>query len=136
MASVSQSDGGLFVGRQRELSVLHSAWLETQAGHGRLVLITGEPGIGKTRTAAEFAEQAGRDGACVLWGGCYAGEWAPPFGPFAEAIATYARQCDADILRDDLGFGAAGIERPCSPHARALTLAWAEPTRPSSVWPG
>ena len=66
MASVSQSDGGLFVGRQRELGILQSAWLDTQAGHGRLVLITGEPGIGKTRTAAEFAGQARKAGAVAL----------------------------------------------------------------------
>lgn len=90
---------------------LHAALAEAMAGRGRIVWLTGEPGIGKTRTAAEFADQARRTGAGVLWGACYDGEWAPPFGPFAEAIATYARRCAPDTLRDDLGFGAAPIAR-------------------------
>src|SRR5262249_8660623 len=58
-----------------------------------------------------FAAEARRDGAVVLWGGCYDGEWAPPFGPFAEAIAAYARDAEPAVLRDDLGLGAAPIAR-------------------------
>ena len=77
-----------FVGREQEMRVLCAALEEVRCGRGRLVLLVGEPGIGKTRTAAELADQARRTGACVLWGGCYDGEWAPPFGPFAEAIAS------------------------------------------------
>ena len=62
-------------------------------GQGGLVMLVGEPGIGKTRTAEEFAEHARSEGAAVLWGRCYEGEWAPPYGPFAEAIAGYVRDC-------------------------------------------
>src|SRR5262245_20683183 len=98
--------GGSFVGRALEMAALQAAFAETRSGRGRLVLLVGERGIGKTRTAAEFAEQARSAGALVLWGSCYDGEWAPAFGPFAEAIAEFARQGDADTLRDDLGFGA------------------------------
>ena len=85
----------VFVGREPEMAALRAAFTAACDGHGGLVLLVGEPGIGKTRTAAEFAEKARSQGATVLWGGCYDGEWAPPFGPFAEAIAAYARQCDA-----------------------------------------
>ncbi len=91
--------------------MLHAALAEAAAGRGRVVRLTGEPGIGKTRTAAEFADQARDRRGCVLWGACYDGEWAPPFGRFAEAIAAYARRCAPDTLRDDLGFGAAPIAR-------------------------
>ena len=59
---------------------MHAALDETGAGCGRLVLLVGEPGSGKTRTATELAERARRTGACVLWGACCDGEWAPPFG--------------------------------------------------------
>jgi hypothetical protein len=55
---------------------------------GRVVFLTGEPTIGKTRAAAEFAKIARRAAGGVLWGPCYDAEWAPPFGPFAEAIAV------------------------------------------------
>ena len=100
-----------FVGRECEMATLNGALRDAESGHGRLLLIAGEPGIGKTRLAAEFATAARHDGAVVLWGGCYDGEWAPPFGPFAEAIAAYARQGDVEMLRADLGFGAAPIAR-------------------------
>ena len=46
--------------------------------HGGLVMLAGEPGIGKTRTLEEFAETARSEGALVLWGRCYEGEAARP----------------------------------------------------------
>src|SRR5512139_400898 len=47
-----------FVGRAAELARLHHTLTEASAGHGGLVMLVGEPGIGKTRTAEEFAERA------------------------------------------------------------------------------
>jgi len=103
--------GAGFVGRARELGLLQAALQATAGGQGRLVMLVGEAGIGKTCTAAEFARQASDSGALVLRGACYDGEWAPPFGPFAEAITTYARHADTAELRTDLSFGAAPIAR-------------------------
>ena len=60
----------LFVGRQRELEVLHGAFEQACAGHGRIVMLAGEPGIGKTRTAQELAGHAAGREAAVLWGRC------------------------------------------------------------------
>ena len=54
---------GAFVGRQRELAELKSALEDTISGQGRLVMLAGEPGIGKTRTAQELASPAETLGA-------------------------------------------------------------------------
>ena len=91
----SSSDPGTrdFAGREQEMRVLRAALGDARQGRGRLVLLVGEPAIGKTRTAMEFAAEARKAGACVLWGAFYDGEWAPPFGPFFEAITAYARRC-------------------------------------------
>ncbi len=62
---------GAFVGRQGELRKLKSALEDTTSGYGRLVMLAGEPGIGKTRTAQELAALAEARGAQVLWGRCY-----------------------------------------------------------------
>jgi DNA-binding CsgD family transcriptional regulator len=100
-----------FVGREDESGRLRARLEEARAGRGGLVMLVGEPGIGKTRTAEEFAGYARGQGATVLWGRCYDGEWSPPYGPFAEALAEYVRAAPADALRSDVGFGAPPIAR-------------------------
>jgi class 3 adenylate cyclase len=100
-----------FVGRAAELAKLTHHLQEARAGHGGLVLLAGEPGIGKTRLTEELAESASERGALVLAGRCYEGEWAPPYGPFAEATAAYARTAEPEQLRQDLGLGAPPIAR-------------------------
>src|SRR6516162_7441641 len=100
-----------FIGRTTELGRL-TRWLdEACAGHGGVVLVAGEPGIGKTRTIAEVAETARAQGALVLWGRCYEGEAARPFGPFAEALSEYVRATAPETLRADLGLHAAPLTR-------------------------
>ena len=100
-----------FVGRATELEGLQRKLQDMRAGRGGVVMLVGEPGIGKTRTAEECVERARYAGVLVLWGRCYEGEWAPPYSPFAEAIAAYAAGADADRLRQDLGLGAAPLAR-------------------------
>ncbi|HUQ38800.1 MAG TPA: AAA family ATPase [Acidimicrobiales bacterium] len=79
---------GAFVGRARELAALVTAWESARAGHRTLVLVSGEPGIGKTRLIHELAERARIDGGAVLAGRC--DEQAPaPFLPFTEAVADH-----------------------------------------------
>ena len=60
---------------------------------------------------AERAAAARKEGTVVLWGRCYEGEWAPPYGPFAEAISEYSRSAGPRELRQDLGAGAGPIAR-------------------------
>ncbi len=98
-----------FVGRQRELAALVAALEDAISGKGRLVMLVGEPGIGKTRTAQELASVARQRGAQVLWGRCYEGEGAPPYWPWAQAIRSYAQDRDAETLRADMGAAAADI---------------------------
>jgi class 3 adenylate cyclase len=100
-----------FVGRSKEMARLRAKLDEARAGHGGLVMLVGEPGIGKSRTIEEFAEQAREGGALVLTGRCFEGEWAPPYAPFAEAIAGYAKDADPGALRADLGYGAPPVAR-------------------------
>lgn len=74
-------------------------------------MLASEPGIGKTRMAEEFVDRARGQGAIRLWGRCYEGDWAPPYGPFTEVIREYAADADVEELRTDLGVGAAPIAR-------------------------
>jgi class 3 adenylate cyclase len=100
-----------FVGRDEEMARIAGLFHRAQAGEGALVMVVGEPGIGKTRMAEELAELARGEGTRVLAGRCYEGEWAPPYGPFGEAIETYARAVTPEELRRDLGPGAPPLAR-------------------------
>jgi class 3 adenylate cyclase/tetratricopeptide (TPR) repeat protein len=98
-----------FVGRDAELRRLAERLAEAGAGRGRLALVAGEPGIGKTRLAEELAEVAHRKGVAVLWGRCIEGEWAPPYAPFVEVLEVLATTAPPEQLVVDLGLGAAPL---------------------------
>src|SRR5215468_3431791 len=100
-----------FTGRTAERRRLIERLEESRAGQGGVVLLAGEPGIGKTRLLAEVAETARAQGALVLWGRCYEGEAARPFGPFAEVLGEYVRTAAPEVLRADLGLHAAPLTR-------------------------
>ena len=57
---------------------LQAAMDRVVAGQGQLVMLAGEPGIGKTRTAQELVSYAESLGSRVLWGWCYERDGAPP----------------------------------------------------------
>ena len=85
-----------FVGRRAELERLRASWAGVQMhGDRRIVLVAGEPGVGKTRLAHQFGAAALAAGATVLLGRCPE-EPLAPFEPFAEALA---RAGVADALR-------------------------------------
>jgi class 3 adenylate cyclase len=91
-----------FVGREKELDCLQRAWKETEAGERRVVMVSGEPGIGKTRLAAELARAVHQSGAVVLYGRCQE-ELGVPYHGFAGALRTYAAACPDEELRVQLG---------------------------------
>ena len=97
---------GLFFGRQAEMDQLKGVLDQTLSGRGRLTMVVGEPGIGKTRLVEEFAVYSTLRGAQVLTGHCYEGEAAVPYLPFVEAFRQYVRGRDDKELRAELGEGA------------------------------
>jgi len=94
--ATSRGGGAPLVDRRRELGELRGALEEARAGRGRLCLIAGEPGIGKTRLLAEAARILHQRGATVRYGRCYE-EQVAPYEPFAEALgpAAFAALVDA-----------------------------------------
>jgi transcriptional regulator with XRE-family HTH domain len=100
-----------FVGRSDELARLQAALDDATVGRGKVVMVVGEAGIGKTRLAREFARAAREAGATVLWGRCFEGDWQPPYGPWVEAIRDYTEERNPDTLLQHLGPGAAAIAR-------------------------
>lgn len=95
-----------FIGRSSELATLQARFNAAIAGRGGVALVAGEPGIGKTRLVRAFTDNAAKQGALVLWGRCYEGDWAPPFAPWVEAIGEFVRGATPERVRDALGLGA------------------------------
>jgi class 3 adenylate cyclase/tRNA A-37 threonylcarbamoyl transferase component Bud32 len=97
---------GRFVGRREELEQLKAAFEDVLSGKGALAMLVGEPGIGKTRLAEEFAVYARLRGAQVLTGHSYEGAVELPYFPFVEALRQYVRTRPDPELRRELGPGA------------------------------
>jgi tetratricopeptide (TPR) repeat protein len=97
------------VGRERELSELEAGLEDALSGRGRLFVIGGEPGIGKTRLADELASRAKQRGARVLSGRCWEAGGAPAYWPWVQAIRTHLRDQDPQALLLQLGSGAADV---------------------------
>jgi tetratricopeptide (TPR) repeat protein len=98
-----------FFGRRRELEELHEALGAARAGRGRLVLVSGEPGIGKSRLVDEFAAVARDDGAAVLAGRCWEAGGAPPYWPWVQILRACLRGRDPAALRAELGAGTVDV---------------------------
>ncbi len=103
---------GRLVGRAAELSEARELWRRARDGRGHAVLLSGEPGAGKTRLAREITIQAAVEGSVVLTGGCYEYEASTPYLPFVEAFRRWAReQKDDASLRETLGDAAIQISK-------------------------
>jgi predicted ATPase len=103
---------GRLIGRATELAEVRQLWQRALDGHGHAVLLSGEPGAGKTRLARELAIQAAVDGAVVLTGGCYEYEATTPYLPFVEAFRRFVREVkDDERLRTILGDDAPQIAK-------------------------
>jgi predicted ATPase len=126
--SLSRLAGGVFIGREQETKELRVALNDTLAGKGRLFMLVGEPGSGKTRMAEQLATYASLCNAQVLMGGCYEGEGAPAFWPWLQIIRCFAEEIDADRLASIMGPGAADIANVVSEIKERLPELPAPPT--------
>lgn len=92
-----------YFGRGPEMSRLLGRFEEAVTGRGGVVLLAGEPGIGKSHALQQLADGARAGSAVVLAGRCVEGAWVPPFRPFAEAITGYGESMGRGRLAADLG---------------------------------
>jgi predicted ATPase len=97
------------VGRERELAELAAGLDDAVAGRGRVFLLVGEPGIGKSRLAEELAGRARARGALVLVGRCWEAGGAPAYWPWVQSLRAYVRHAEPAALREQLGPGAAEL---------------------------
>jgi DNA-binding CsgD family transcriptional regulator len=93
----------VLIGRHAELAVLDGLVARTAAGTGGVVLLAGDPGIGKTRLAREGSTRAA--GVTVSWGACRESEGAPPLWPWMQVLGR-------------LGGPALTVDAPHGPAAR------------------
>ena len=90
----------IWLGREYEVGELEAGLDELSGGHGRLFLITGEPGIGKTRMADELSLMAAARGVSVHWGRAWEAGGAPRTGPSFRSSAACAG--DSTLTRSAL----------------------------------
>ena len=86
------------VGRGGERAQLAATWAEAREGERHVVLLCGEPGIGKTRLAAHLAQEARREGAIVLYGRCD-DDVGVPYQPWREALGHLVEVAPGELLQ-------------------------------------
>ncbi|MDQ4131524.1 MAG: AAA family ATPase [Actinomycetota bacterium] len=117
----------VLVGRAGELRRVRAALDRATAGSGGVVLVSGEPGVGKTRLMEELAHEAARTGAVVAWGRCYPRESAPPFWPWTQALRTIV--ADAATGTDEEMAGVTQLVPGLKDAATPVGHALADPAR-------
>ncbi len=102
----------VFVGREAELRQLRSAFDSAISGHGALMMVVGEPGIGKTALCEQLATYAKLRGGKPLLGHCYEeGSLSLPYLAFVEALRSYVLSRESKELEKELGSGASDVAR-------------------------
>jgi len=87
--SIELEKDSAFVGRQSELELLLQSIEKIKGGHGNIILLAGDTGVGKTRLAYEVLQKSISFGMAVLLGTCYEHEGQLPYQPFIEAFNRY-----------------------------------------------
>jgi class 3 adenylate cyclase len=88
---------GLY-GRAAEQAIIARSWSAAKQGQRQVVLLAGEPGIGKTRLGIEAARIAHREGAVVLFGSCDE-DIGLPYRPFVEALRHCVAHASDEVLK-------------------------------------
>lgn len=97
------------LGRDEALAALEGCLDRASEGQGGVVLVSGEPGIGKTRCAEALVALAEDQGALPLWGQCSEQAGAPAYWPWIQVLRDYAEANTDDELRVLLGRNAPSI---------------------------
>ena len=121
------------VARDRERRELSRNLDAALSGHGRLVLLGGEPGVGKSRLARDTIAEARGRGACALAGHCYDAESATPYNPFVEIVESAAQELDAETFMRALGDDAAQVAKLVPSLRARVPAAAAEHERPPAL---
>jgi DNA-binding CsgD family transcriptional regulator len=116
------ADASGIVGRLAERDTLRQQWRLARMGRSRLVMVTAEAGMGKSRLVAELATEVHADGGRVLLGACYE-DVDQPYGPFVQAIIGDAIDLDADEVRRRVGAESDALTRLSSDLRRVLAMA-------------
>jgi predicted ATPase len=95
--------------RARCRAKLDAVLAGAEGGRGRMALVAGEPGIGKTRLAGEAARRAAAAGMQVAWGRCHEGDGAPALWPWGQVVAQLAAELAPGQLAAMLGPSAAWL---------------------------
>jgi predicted ATPase len=109
VSATSQLTDSVFVGRERELSELVSNLEEAKSGNGKLVVVEGEAGIGKTRLVQELARKALEDGVEVAYGRCLSLQQTDPYAPFMDALGDKLGMKEVKTDEDQLPLGLMGM---------------------------
>lgn len=107
------------VGRTSELSRVSAMIDDAIAGRGRMLLVGGDPGAGKTRLAEEAERRADAAGVRVLWGRCYETDGAPAYWPWLQVVRRFVLRAGAAAALDAMG-DAAPVIAQVSPDAASL----------------
>ena len=99
------------IGREKELGEAREFLARLATGKGGVLLIGGEPGVGKTRLSSAIMDEARAQRALCVTGHCYEMEGTPPFTPFAEILDAVARLVPLRTFREALGDAASEIAR-------------------------
>ncbi|MCP3987193.1 MAG: AAA family ATPase, partial [bacterium] len=91
-----------FVGRHELMSTLRAALEESLSGETRVVMLEGDPGIGKTRVVEELCREAAESGVMVLTGRCHEGEGAPAFWPWIQTARDWTRLNEGKPIPDEI----------------------------------
>lgn len=100
--------GTPFIGRAQEMARITAAFDDAIEGRGGLVMLAGEPGIGKTRLTEELTHVAVDRNTLVIRGACYEGGNAPPYWPWTQTIRSLLTE-PSEAIVVALGSGAAVI---------------------------
>ena len=112
-ASERQADhalaGDAVIGREQQLDQLRVGLDSAMSGQPVVFMVGGEAGIGKTRLADEFAQEARNRGARVLWGRCWEAGGAPAYWPWVQVLRALLHGRDNVDLRSLRGTGGASL---------------------------